>query len=55
MVPLLAFTIVGAAVQAQPAHLDAPRTIIEKGMIRVIRDGNAANIRLILPKKPATM
>ena len=51
VLPLLGFAQIAAAVQAQPAKLETPRGIVETGKVRISRDANALQIRLILPKQ----
>ncbi len=51
MLPLLGLAFIGAAVQAQPAKVEAPRGAIEHGKVRISRDAKATNIRLVLPKR----
>ncbi len=47
---LASISLVSLAVHAQPARLDAPRTAIETGKIRISR-GDGLDVQLILPTR----
>ena len=51
---VLASVMIGTSLHAQPARLEAPRDVLERGKLQISRDASATNIQLILPKKAAS-